>query len=92
MGELHEGDVVFISAAAGAVGSAAGRFAKLLGASRVVGSAGGAAKVAMLVDELGYDDAFDYRAEHPARACRGSLPTASTCTSTTSAGRTWWPR
>ena len=66
IGELHEGDTVFISAAAGAVGSAAGRFAKLLGASRVIGSAGGPAKVAQLVDELGYDDAFDYRAE-PAR-------------------------
>jgi NADPH-dependent curcumin reductase CurA len=64
-GELRDGDVVFISAAAGAVGSAAGRFAKLLGAGRVVGSAGGPAKVATLVDELGYDDAFDYRAEHP---------------------------
>jgi NADPH-dependent curcumin reductase CurA len=63
--EMKEGDTVFISAAAGAVGSAAGRFAKLLGAKRVVGSAGGAAKVARLVDELGYDAAFDYRAESP---------------------------
>ena len=35
IGELHEGDTVFVSAAAGAVGSAAGRFAKLLGAGRV---------------------------------------------------------
>ncbi len=63
--ELQLGETVFISAAAGAVGSAAGRFAKLLGADRVVGSAGGAAKAAMLVDELGYDDSFDYRAEAP---------------------------
>ena len=74
VGELREGDVVFISAAAGAVGSAAGRFAKLLGASRVVGSAGGAAKVAMLVDELGYDDAFDYRAVHPREGVPGVAP------------------
>ncbi len=65
IGEMRKGDTVFISAAAGAVGSAAGRFAKLLGAERVVGSAGGASKVAMLVDELGFDDAFDYRAESP---------------------------
>jgi hypothetical protein len=63
--QMREGDVVFVSAAAGAVGSASGRFAKLLGASRVVGSAGGAAKVGMLVDQLGYDAAFDYRAEDP---------------------------
>jgi NADPH-dependent curcumin reductase CurA len=61
--EMRTGDTVFVSAAAGAVGSAAGRFAKLLGAGRVVGSAGGAAKVATLVEELGYDAAFDYRSE-----------------------------
>jgi NADPH-dependent curcumin reductase CurA len=65
IGELHPGDTVFISAAAGAVGSAAGRFAKLLGAARVVGSAGGPAKVAQLVNELGYDAAMDYRAQSP---------------------------
>ena len=68
--QMREGDTVFVSAAAGAVGSAAGRFAKLLGAARVVGSAGGAAKVRLLVDELGYDDGFDYRAEAPATARR----------------------
>src|SRR4051812_1022674 len=63
--ELKPGDAVFVSAAAGAVGSAAGRFAKLMGASRVVGSAGGPQKVALLVNELGYDSAMDYRAETP---------------------------
>jgi NADPH-dependent curcumin reductase CurA len=61
--EMKAGDVVFVSAAAGAVGTASARFARLLGASRVVGSAGGAAKVRTLVDELGYDDGFDYRTE-----------------------------
>ncbi len=61
-GEMHEGDVVFVSAAAGAVGSAAGQFARLLGASRVIGSAGGAAKARILVDELGFDEGIDYRA------------------------------
>lgn len=73
-GEMIEGDTVFISAAAGAVGTAAGRFAKLLGAARVVGSAGGAAKVAMLVEELGYDDAFDYRSEHPREGVKRIAP------------------
>jgi hypothetical protein len=63
--QMRPGDTVFISAAAGAVGSAAGRFANLLGASRVVGSAGGAAKVRVLIDELGYDQGFDYRSESP---------------------------
>ena len=81
--QMRPGDVVFISAAAGAVGSAAGRFAKLLGAARVIGSAGGTTKVRALVDELGYDDAFD-RAEAARDALCASLPMASTCTSTTS--------
>ena len=56
------GDVVFVSAAAGAVGSAAGQFARLLGASKVIGSAGGAEKARILVDELGFDEGIDYRA------------------------------
>jgi len=63
--ELKAGDTVFVSAAAGAVGSAAGRFAKLLGASLVVGSAGGPEKVSLLINELGYDAAMDYRAQTP---------------------------
>lgn len=62
-GELHKGDVVFVSAAAGAVGSAAGQFARLLGASRVIGSAGGPEKARLLVDDLGYDAGIDYRGD-----------------------------
>lgn len=62
-GELAKGDVVFVSAAAGAVGSAAGQFARLLGAERVIGSAGGADKARLLVDELGFDAGIDYRAD-----------------------------
>jgi NADPH-dependent curcumin reductase CurA len=51
---------VFISGAAGAVGSLAGQFAKLRGAT-VVGSAGSGDKVRWLVEELGFDAAFNYR-------------------------------
>ncbi|MBC7631339.1 NADP-dependent oxidoreductase [Aeromicrobium sp.] len=61
--DLRPGDSVFVSAAAGAVGTAAGQFARLLGASRVVGSAGGQRKAAMLLDEFGLDGAVDYRSE-----------------------------
>lgn len=57
---LRDGDVVFVSAAAGAVGSMVGQIAKLRG-SRVIGSAGSAEKVAYLKDELGFDEAFNYR-------------------------------
>ena len=56
---LAEGDVVFVSGAAGAVGSLVGQIARLLGASRVIGSAGSPEKVARLL-ELGFDAAFDY--------------------------------
>jgi NADPH-dependent curcumin reductase CurA len=57
---LAPGDVVFVSGAAGAVGSIAGQVARLKGASRVVGSAGSPEKVRYLTEELGYDAAFDY--------------------------------
>jgi NADPH-dependent curcumin reductase CurA len=56
---LREGDVVFVSGAAGAVGSVVGQIAKLRGHT-VIGSAGSAEKVAYLRDELGFDAAFDY--------------------------------
>ena len=56
---LKDGETVFVSGAAGAVGSVAGQIAKLKGC-RVVGSAGQAEKVALLTDELGFDSAFNY--------------------------------
>lgn len=59
---LEEGDTVFVSGAAGAVGTAAGQIAKLLGAGRVVGSAGSPEKVALLTQKYGYDAAFNYKA------------------------------
>ncbi|MDO5503872.1 MAG: NADP-dependent oxidoreductase [Actinomycetia bacterium] len=64
--EMREGDVVFVSGAAGAVGSLVGQLARLLGASRVIGSAGSAEKVAR-VEALGFDAAFSYR-DGPVRA------------------------
>ena len=58
---FEEGDAVFVSGAAGAVGSVVGQIAKLKGASRVIGSAGSDDKVALLTDELGFDAAFNYK-------------------------------
>ena len=58
---LKEGDVVFVSGAAGAVGSVVGQIAKALGASRVIGSAGSQEKVDHLLDDLGFDAAFNYK-------------------------------
>ena len=59
LGQPREGETVFVSAAAGAVGSVAGQVARMLGC-RVVGSAGSEEKIAWL-RELGFDEAFSYR-------------------------------
>ena len=59
--QIKEGDVVFVSGAAGAVGSVVGQVAKALGASRVIGSAGSQEKVDHLLDDLGFDAAFNYK-------------------------------
>ncbi len=58
--EAKAGDIVFVSAAAGAVGSAVVQIAKKKGMT-VIGSAGGAAKCAW-VKELGADACIDYKA------------------------------
>lgn len=62
VGEPRPGDLVVVSTAAGAVGSAVGQIAKLMGC-HTVGITGGAAKVRLCLDEFGYDTALDYR--HP---------------------------
>ena len=59
--EVKAGEVLFISGAAGAVGSVAGQLAKLRGC-RVIGSAGSAEKVDFLKSECGFDAAFNYKA------------------------------
>ncbi|MCX5303541.1 MULTISPECIES: NADP-dependent oxidoreductase [Streptomyces] len=57
---LRGGEDLFVSAAAGGVGTATGHIARLLGARRIIGSAGSAAKVRHLTGVLGFDAAFDY--------------------------------
>jgi NADPH-dependent curcumin reductase CurA len=54
-------DVVYVSGAAGGVGSMAGQIAKNLGAKKVIGSAGSKEKVQYLLEELKFDVAFNYR-------------------------------
>ncbi|MEU5721760.1 NADP-dependent oxidoreductase [Micromonospora sp. NPDC047738] len=70
---MKPGETVFVSGAAGAVGSMVGQIAKLRGAARVVGSAGSPAKVERL-RSLGFDAAFDYH-DGPVRdALRAAAP------------------
>jgi NADPH-dependent curcumin reductase CurA len=69
--KLKDGETVFISAGAGAVGSAACQFAKMH-RCRVIASAGSEEKLAFLRNELKVDYAFNYRdgdaREHLAKA------------------------
>jgi hypothetical protein len=71
---LKPGDVVFVSGAAGAVGSLAGQIAKLRGAARVIGSVGSAAKVRYVRDDLGLDAAFNYHDGPPAQLLAAAAP------------------
>jgi len=63
-GEYKDGESVFVSAASGAVGSVVGQIAKIKGGT-VVGSAGSDEKVAHLVNEFGFDHAFNYKTANP---------------------------
>uniref|UniRef100_A0A0D3GIF7 Enoyl reductase (ER) domain-containing protein n=1 Tax=Oryza barthii TaxID=65489 RepID=A0A0D3GIF7_9ORYZ len=62
VGRPEAGEKVFVSAASGSVGSLVGQFAKLAGCY-VVGCAGTNAKVDLLKNKLGFDDAFNYKDE-----------------------------
>lgn len=59
-GELKDGETVFVSAAAGAVGSLVGQIAKIKGCT-VIGSAGSDDKVSQLTNDYGFDHAFNYK-------------------------------
>ena len=67
LGQPRPGDTVVVSTAAGAVGSAVGQIAKLMGC-RTVGITGGAGKTKLCREEFGYDAAIDYKAERDLKA------------------------
>jgi hypothetical protein len=58
---IKAGETVVVSAAAGAVGSAVGQIARIMGC-RAVGIAGGAEKCRHVVEDLGFDACIDYKA------------------------------
>ena len=53
--EVRDGDTVFVSGAAGSLGSLAGQFARHCGADRIIGSTSTGSKARYLIDHLGYD-------------------------------------
>ncbi|MFF4823252.1 NADP-dependent oxidoreductase [Streptomyces sp. NPDC001312] len=71
---FKEGDAVFVSGAAGAVGGQVGQIARLKGASRVIGSAGSDEKVRLLTEEYGFDAAFNYKSGPVAEQLRAAAP------------------
>ncbi|KAM0904041.1 hypothetical protein ACQ4PT_018275 [Festuca glaucescens] len=74
VGKPKRGESVFVSAAAGAVGQVVGQLAKIAGCY-VVGSAGSDEKVNILKNEMGFDDAFNYKEEKDLNAAlRRCLP------------------
>jgi hypothetical protein len=73
VGKIKAGDVVLVSAAAGAVGSIVGQIAKLKGCY-VVGIAGGKDKCEYLKNELGFDATIDYKSENIFDAVKETCP------------------
>lgn len=73
LGAAASGDRVFVSAAAGAVGSLAGQLAKRRGAT-VIGSAGSDEKTSWLTSELGFDAAINYKAGDLRHALADAAP------------------
>ncbi|HWF32236.1 MAG TPA: NADP-dependent oxidoreductase [Solirubrobacteraceae bacterium] len=74
VGKVAEGDVVVVSGAAGATGSTVGQIAKIKGAAKVIGIAGGPEKCASIVEDLGFDEAIDYKNENVSARLREAAP------------------
>ena len=72
--EMKAGDAVFVSGAAGAVGTAVGQLARLHGASRVIGSAGSQEKVDIITSRYGYDVGFNYKDGKVSRQLAAAAP------------------
>ncbi|KAF9192846.1 hypothetical protein BGZ51_004609 [Haplosporangium sp. Z 767] len=72
VGDLKEGETIYIPSAAGTLGQLTGQLAKRKGL-RVIGSAGSDEKVAFLINELGFDAAFNYKTQDKNQALREAL-------------------
>jgi NADPH-dependent curcumin reductase CurA len=73
IGALQSGDTVVVSAAAGAVGQVVGQIAKIKGC-RVIGIAGGPEKCRLIVEDLGFDTAIDYKNDDVPAKLREECP------------------
>ncbi|AQS93125.1 NADP-dependent oxidoreductase [Polaribacter sp. BM10] len=73
VGKVKQGDIVLVSGAAGAVGAIVGQIAKIKGCT-VIGIAGGKEKCDYILNELGFDDAIDYKNENIYSALKKKCP------------------
>ena len=73
VGKIKEGDIVLVSGAAGAVGSIVGQIAKIKGCT-VIGIAGGKEKCDYIINELGFDDAIDYKNGNVIKEIKSKCP------------------
>jgi NADPH-dependent curcumin reductase len=74
LAKVGRGDIVLVDAAAGPVGGTVGQIARIKGAKRVVGIAGGAAKCALVTDTYGFDACIDYKQAGWEAALTAALP------------------
>lgn len=74
LAKVGAGDTVLIDAAAGAVGGTAGQIARIQGAERVIGIAGGAEKCRLVTETYGFDACIDYKSEGWQQALKDALP------------------
>jgi len=74
IGRPKSGDTVLVTAAAGATGSVAGQIARLLGAERVIGTAGSAAKREWVCDVAGFDECLDHHDPDVRKHLRAAAP------------------
>ena len=73
VGRLQDGEQVYVSTAAGAVGSVAAQIARIKGCY-VIGSTGSDEKAAWLRDEVGLDAVINYKAQPLAQALKAAAP------------------
>jgi len=73
VGNASEGDAVMVSAAAGSVGHMAGQMAKIKGCS-VIGVSGSDKKCKTLIDDLGFDQAVNYKDANFRQSLKDATP------------------
>jgi NADPH-dependent curcumin reductase len=74
LAKVGPGDIVLVDAAAGPVGGTVGQIARIKGAKRVVGIAGGPAKCALVTQTYGFDACIDYKQDGWEQALTAALP------------------